>query len=195
MARQPTATGESVIRAASELMAARGYHGTSMRDVAKAVGIQMASLYYYHASKQDLLVHLMRTTLEDLREFVHQSMETAGPDPVDQLEAGLRAHIAFHVERRDDVIITDSELRALDEANLPVILALRDRYEQLIRGAIEAGVAGGQLEKGGRIGIVTTGVMTMCTDVALWYDPDGPLSVDGVADEILRFVMRGLRAG
>jgi AcrR family transcriptional regulator len=111
VARQPSTTGETVTRAASELMAARGYHGTSMRDVAKAVGIQMASLYYYHASKQELLVHLMRTTLEDLRRSVEEAMEGAGPDPIDQLDAGLRAHIAFHVERRDDVIITDSELR------------------------------------------------------------------------------------
>lgn len=181
-------------RAASELMAARGYHGTSMRDVAKAVGIQMASLYYYHASKQELLVHLMRTTLEDLRRSVEEAMEAAGPDPVDQLDAGLRAHIAFHVRRRDDVIITDSELRALEDENRPMILDLRDQYQNLVRGAIERGVERGELE-GGRIGIVTTGVMTMCTDVALWYDPNGPLSVDGVADEILRFVMRGLRAG
>jgi AcrR family transcriptional regulator len=194
VARQPSSTGESVTRAASELMAARGYHGTSMRDVAKAVGIQMASLYYYHASKQELLVHLMRTTLEDLRRSVEEAMEAAGPDPIDQLDAGLRAHIAFHVRRRDDVIITDSELRALEDENRPMILDLRDQYQNLVRGAIERGVERGELE-GGRIGIVTTGVMTMCTDVALWYDPNGPLSVDGVADEILRFVMRGLRAG
>jgi AcrR family transcriptional regulator len=193
VARQPSTTGETVTRAASELMAARGYHGTSMRDVAKAVGIQMASLYYYHASKQELLVHLMRTTLEDLRRSVEEAMEGAGPDPIDQLDAGLRAHIAFHVERRDDVIITDSELRALEDENRPMILDLRDQYQNLVRAAIQRGVERGELE-GGRIGIVTTGVMTMCTDVALWYDPNGPLSVDGVADEILRFVMRGLRA-
>jgi hypothetical protein len=74
-----------------------------------------------------------------------------------------------------------------------MILDLRDQYQNLVRAAIQRGVERGELE-GGRIGIVTTGVMTMCTDVALWYDPNGPLSVDGVADEILRFVMRGLRA-
>jgi AcrR family transcriptional regulator len=174
-------------------MAARGYHGTSMRDVAKAVGIQMATLYYYHASKQDLLVHLMRTTLEDLTEMVQAAMEAAGTDPVEQLEAGLRAHIAFHVERREDVIIADSELRALDEENLPAIVELRDQYEERIRRTIQAGVKKGRFDVG-RIPIVTTGLMTMCTDVALWYDPKGPLTVDRVSDEILGFIMKGLQA-
>jgi AcrR family transcriptional regulator len=164
-----------------------------MRDVARAVGIQMSSLYHYHASKQDLLVHLMRTTLEDLRGAVQEAMEAAGPDPVAELEAGLRAHIAFHVERRDDVIITDSELRALDEDTLAMILELRDRYEDLIRGAINAGIEQGRFQVE-RVGIATTGLFTMCTDVAFWYDPSGPLNVDAVADELVGFIMRGLRA-
>jgi AcrR family transcriptional regulator len=193
VARQAADTGETVIRTASQLMAARGYHGTSMRDVAKEVGIQMSSLYHYHASKQDLLVHLMRTTLDDLRETVQEAMEGAGPDPVAKLDAGLRSHIAFHVERREDVIIADSELRALDEENRPMILELRDRHELLFRTVVEAGVAEGRFEVE-RLGIATTGLMTMCTDVAFWFDPSGPLTIDGVADELVGFIMRGLRA-
>ena len=53
-------TDTAILREAATLIAQRGYHGASMRDLGKAVGLQMASLYHHFGSKQELLVAIMR---------------------------------------------------------------------------------------------------------------------------------------
>src|SRR5205807_1710892 len=82
------------------LMYERGYHGTSLRDVAKVVGVQMSSLYYYHDSKQALLVDIMRTTLIDLGTAVRAALHDAA-GARDRLVAGMRQHGAVLADRRD----------------------------------------------------------------------------------------------
>jgi AcrR family transcriptional regulator len=178
-------TDIAILRAAATLIAERGYHGASMRDLARAVGLQMASLYHHFGSKQELLVAIMREAMADLTTYVSDAIEAAGSDPRGRLAAAIRAHVRFHAERRPEVIVADSELRSLAEPGRAEIVALRDRHQALFRAPIEAiGVP--------EPGIVTTAVITMCTDIATWFRNDGRLDADEVADIFIRLVMAGI---
>ena len=180
-----TGTDSAILRAAAMLIAQRGYHGASMRDLGKAVGLQMASLYHHFGSKQELLVAIMREAMADLTACVTEAVEAAGDEPRAQLTAAMRAHVRFHTEHRPEVIVADAELRALDEPGRSEIIALRDRHQALFRGPVERiGVA--------QPGIVTAGIITMCTDVAMWFSSDGPLAADEVADTYVALVLRGI---
>ena len=180
-----TGTDIAILRAAATLIAERGYHGTSMREIAGAVGLQMASVYHHYGSKQELLVLIMRQAMHDLTGAVSGAVDEAGDDPRDQLAAAMRAHVLFHTERRPEVIVADSELRALEEPGRTEILALRDRHTVLFRDPIAAlGVD--------QPAIVAAAAITMCTDVALWFRPDGALDGDGVADTFIRLILRGI---
>ena len=113
------------------------------------------------------------------------AVDDAGDAPRDQLAAAMRAHVRFHTERRPEVIVADAELRALEEPGRREILDLRDRHTALFRTPIAAlGVA--------QPGIVAAAAITMCTDVALWFRPDGPLDADGVADTFIHLILRGI---
>ena len=70
-------TEQSIYQAAVRLIFERGYHGTSLRAVAGEVGLQMASLYYYFPSKQDLLLQIMRHTMGDLTATVERAIAGA----------------------------------------------------------------------------------------------------------------------
>lgn len=178
-------TDTAILRAAAELIAKRGYHGTSMRDIARAVGLQMASLYHHFGSKQELLVLIMREAMADLTGRVEEAVAQAGDDPRARLVAAIRAHVAVHTEGRAEVFVADAELRALEEAGRAEIIALRDRHQALFRAPIEAlGVA--------QPGIVASAVITMCTDVALWFRSDGPLDADEVADTLVALALGGI---
>jgi len=178
-------TDTAILRAAAALIAERGYHGTSMREIAGAVHLQMASVYHHFGSKQELLVLIMRQAMHDLTGTVSEAVQEAGDDPRDQLAAAMRSHVRFHTERRPEVIVADAELRALEEPGRREILDLRDRHAALFRTPIAAlGVA--------QPGIVTAAAITMCTDVALWFRPDGPLDADGVADTFIHLILRGI---
>jgi AcrR family transcriptional regulator len=178
-------TDVAILRAAAALIAERGYHGASMRDIARAVGLQMASLYHHFGSKQELLVLIMREAMHDLTSCVEASVDAAGDDPGSRLAAAMRAHVRFHTERRPEVIVADAELRALEEPGRTEIVAMRDRHQALFREPIEQlGVA--------QPGVVTSAVVTMCTDVALWYRDGGGLDADGVADTFIGLVFDGI---
>lgn len=179
-------TDTAILRAAAALIAERGYHGASMRDIARAVGLQMASLYHHFGSKQELLVLLMREAMTDLTREVGEAVAGAGDDPRAQLAAAIRAHVGVHAERRPEIFVADAELRALEEPGRAEIVALRDRHQALFRGPIDAlGVA--------QPGVVTSAVITMCTDVALWFRSDGPLDADEVADALVGLALDGIR--
>jgi AcrR family transcriptional regulator len=181
----PASTDVAILRAAAALIAERGYHGASMRDIARAVGLQMASLYHHFGSKQELLVLVMREAMHDLTSCVESAVEAAGADPGDRLAAAIRAHVRFHTERRPEVIVADAELRALEPAGRAEIVALRDRHQALFRAPLEElGVA--------EEGVIASAVVTMCTDVALWFRADGGLDADGVADAFCGLVFDGI---
>ena len=178
-------TDTSILHHSARLMAQRGYHGTSMRDIAAAVGLQMASLYHHFASKQDLLVVIMRTAMHELTGRVSDAVEQAGPSPTDRLAAAIKEHVRVHVESRPEMIVTDAELRSLEAEGRGEIIALRDAHTRLFREPItEMGVS--------QPGVIASAVITMCTDVALWFRPDGALDVDGVADTFVTFTLHGV---
>jgi AcrR family transcriptional regulator len=185
-------TEEVVYEAAVELMAARGYHGTSLRDVARAVGVQMSSLYYYFPSKQAMLLAIMRRTMREMQGFVEPAIRDAG-SPREQLAAGIRAHVLFHGDRRRETLVTDSEIRALEPEGRDEIVGLRDRYGALFRDVLEAGREEGAFAFGDAH-VATNALMTMCAGVAVWYRPDGPLTLQEIADTFAQLVIGGVSA-
>ncbi len=182
-----TGTDVAILRAAAALIAQRGYHGTSMRDIARAVGLQMASLYHHYGSKQELLVLIMRGAMHDLTGAVQEAVDAAGPAPRERLAAAMRAHVRVHAEGRPDVAVADAELRALEEPYRAEVIALRDAHTDIFRAPLAAlGIA--------HPSIVAAAVITMCTDVGLWFRPDGTLDADGVADTYIDLVLHGIGA-
>ena len=185
-------TGDAICRAAVDLMFERGYHGTSLRDVAKAVGVQMSSLYYYYPGKQALLVDVMRTTLTDLIAEVGAAIDHA-PDPRAKLIAGMRAHVMFHAERRKENFIADSEIRSLEPGERPAIIALRDAYERLFCAVLAQGRSDGVFEVAD-VRVALTALLAMTNGVATWYRPRGRLALTDVADQYCALLLGGIGA-
>lgn len=175
-------TGRGIYEAAVRLIFERGYHGTSQRAIADAVGLQMSSLYHYFPSKQDLLVEIMARSMQDLISAVGQAVAGADNEgPEERLRIAIRGHILFHADRRQEAFILDSELRALEPAGRSSVIRLRDQYEQIFADILRQGTAEGVFRiPDCKIAIFM--LMAMCTGVAVWYRPDGRLSLETVAD-------------
>ncbi len=185
-------TGETVYQAAVDLMYERGYHGTSLRDVARAVGVQMSSLYYYHESKQALLVAIMERTTADLIAVVAEAMDAAS-SPRERLIAGMRAHVLFHATRRKENFIADSEIRSLEPAERKAIVAMREQYEQLFAQVLEDGRASGAFVELDAP-VTLAGLFAMLNGVAVWYRPRGRLSLEQIADQYCAIFLNGVAA-
>ena len=124
-------------RQAARLFAEKGYHGTSIGDVAAAMGVQKGSVYTYITSKQDLLYETMREGAEAF----HAGLD-AIPDELpatEKVRLALRSHLRVVADQLDVATVFVQEWRYLEGERREEILAERRRYEDRIRGLFREG--------------------------------------------------------
>jgi len=164
-----------------------GYHGTSVRALADAVGMEAASLYHHFPSKQKLLAELFDRTMDELLEGLQQALASDGGHE-QRLRKAVRFHVLYHIDRQDEAFVSHSELRSLSAPSLKRINAKRDRYEHMLRSFLEAGVKAGEFAIKD-VPIMTIAILTMCSGVSAWFAPRGRLGADEVADEYAEIVL------
>lgn len=189
-AASPTAA--RIVEAATNQFFARGFHGASMKDLAAEAGVRSATLYYHFPNKEQILVEIMRTTLDDLIATVRAGVASE-PDPVAALRAAVTTHIHFHVAHHREVFLCDAELRALSPEARSNVVALRDEYEEIFRAILRAGRDAGLLMVPD-VHLVTRSLLASCSGVAFWFRPDGAMTVDEVAAAYVALFLRALSA-
>lgn len=188
MAQEPASTAERVHAAALALFAERGYHGTGIRQLAERAGLSSASLYHYMGTKEELLVALMRSSLDHLvREGERITGEVA--DPRERLLALVALHVRTHAASPDQTRVVDDEVRALSPEARAEVVALRDRYESLWQQTLEAGAAAGAFAPE-RLAVVRRALLEMCSGVARWWTPAGELDLDALAEQYGAMALR-----
>jgi len=170
-------TGPRIRAAALQLFARHGYAAVSMRQIAREVGVQAGALYNYTPDKQSMLFRLMQGHMEEL--LAAWSQEEPRDGAMAGLEAFVRFHIRFHLERPDAVFIAYMELRNLSPDNFARIEELRGEYEAALEGILKAGVEEGVFHVPDTK-IVTLAVIAMLTGVNTWYRSGGRLSLGEV---------------
>jgi AcrR family transcriptional regulator len=126
---------------AGELMAAKGYDGTSMRDIASAVGMLPGSLYYHFESKEALFLALHQRVVAVMEARVSAALAAAddsGFGPWDRLEAAATAHLEGLIETGNLVAIVSPEFLGEREGISAQIRLERRRYEQIFRDLFSA---------------------------------------------------------
>jgi TetR/AcrR family transcriptional regulator, cholesterol catabolism regulator len=130
-------------REAARLFAEKGYHGTSIGDLAKALGVQKASLYAHIQSKQDLLYETMR----DGAAAFHAALDAIPEElpAVEKIRLALRGHLRVVADQLDVATVFVREWRYLEGERREEILAERRRYEERVRGLFREGRELGEL--------------------------------------------------
>lgn len=183
-------TAEAIRAAGLELIFERGYEAVSLRQLAAAVGIQSGSLYNHIQSKQDLLVTLVVQHLTDLLDAVDDAV--AGFEhPAEALRAFVRFHLMYHMQRKREIHIVNSELRSLAPENRAKVVELRRAYEQRLLAILQKmpGNAGADPHT---LRVTTFAIIAMLTGVANWYRPDGSLGPEELVRIHTELVFNGL---
>ncbi|AXY49934.1 MULTISPECIES: TetR/AcrR family transcriptional regulator [Rhodococcus] len=114
---------QAILDSALRNMNERGYHGTSMRDIARDADITVASIYHHFKSKQEILQDIMTRALHDAIAMTRGALLRAGGLPDAQLQALVRAWVMFHTARQLDALVGATELRSLNEAGRRLAVA------------------------------------------------------------------------
>jgi AcrR family transcriptional regulator len=190
--RRGPETREAIHQAAIELFARLGYHATSMRAIASAAGIRPAAIYHWYDGKEAILIELQDDFMARLTERVLAATERY-ERPALRLAAAVREHVVFHGLHTRAAFVTDSEIRALTDEPRAALIAKRDDYQAMFGAMIRDGIRDGSLRVTDAA-IATYAILLQCTGVALWFDADGPLNLDQVAELHVELVLGSVGA-
>jgi AcrR family transcriptional regulator len=181
---------DQMLDAAAELFSARGYHGTSIRDIAAATGILPGSLYAHIRSKEDLLYDIVVRAAEQFLTGVRIVVGRAG-SPEEKLKKAMRSHVGVVAHAREEARVFLEEWQALQEPRRSEVRELRDAYEALWDGLIREGIESGRLRDVDPT-LSRLLVLSAANWTYTWYDPAGPLTPNEIADRFTGLLLDGL---
>ncbi|SBT43609.1 transcriptional regulator, TetR family [Micromonospora narathiwatensis] len=185
----PPGTRGRILQAALKLFAEYGFHGASIRDIARVVGINSATLYAHYPGKEHLLAELIRLGHEELRHRLGEAYAGAGDDPAAQLAALVRAQVLVHTDHPLLALVANHELHALSPERAAPALALREEARQLLGAVLERGAASGAFDVGD-VALTGIAIGSLGMRVANWFGPDQPYTREQVADAFVGFALR-----
>ncbi|HWG23408.1 MAG TPA: TetR/AcrR family transcriptional regulator [Actinospica sp.] len=163
------ASARRLLVAAVDAFAARGYHGTSTRDIADRAGLSPAGVYVHFASKEDLFY---RITLVGHQRTLHNAVlavqEVGDGGPAARLHAVIEAQTTWQARHHTTARVVEYDLPCLSPEHYEEVSALRREITALVRGILHEGVRAGVFDVPNVDG-TTLALLSMVTDVARWY--------------------------
>ena len=179
-----------LVVAAVEAFAERGYHATTTRDIAGRAGMSPAALYIHYKTKEELLYQISRVGHLLTLGLLTEARDAEG-GPARRLAAAVRSFVRWHARHHTTGRVVQYELGALSPEHYAEIVELRRETERIFGSIIAEGVACGEFDVPDAAG-TTLAVLSLCIDVARWFNPAGRRSPDQVgalyADLVARMV-------
>jgi AcrR family transcriptional regulator len=176
-------------RQAARLFAEKGYHGTSIGDLAEAMGVQKGSLYAHIDSKAGLLWEVAR----DGAAAFHAALDSIPDDlkATEKIRQALRAHLSVIAEQLDIATVFIREWRYLEGERREEFLAERRRYEDRFRAFFREGRELGELRTDLDDGTATLLALSAANWAYTWLRPGG--DTDELADRFYAVLLDGMR--
>jgi TetR/AcrR family transcriptional regulator, cholesterol catabolism regulator len=180
---------EELTRTAARLFAERGFHGTSMGDLAEAMGVRKGSLYSLTGSKQELL----RETLRQGAGAFHAALDAVPEDApaVDRIRLALKGHLHVVSEQLEVATVFTREWRYLEGSARDEFVAERRRYEERVRMLFREGVERGELRADLDVGAAALLVLSAANWAYTWLTPGR--DTDELADRFAAILLDGVR--
>lgn len=182
---------EEIERAAGRLFWERGYHQTSVSDIAEAVGLSKPTLYHYINAKRDLLHAIAARTIRAFNEDLERRIEAGGTAP-ETLTGWVRDHVMRITSERETVAVLLREARDLDGDAKREIQDLSERYVASVVRLIRMGIAQGAFRPLPDPEATALFFLGSLNWMHTWYRPDGRLSAEAIANLLSGVFLRSL---
>lgn len=192
---EPTSTGHSredqLLDIARRLFANRGFHATSLRDIAEEAKITKAALYYHFPNKDELYERVVIQSLDALVQMVAADVARA-KTPTDRVRAFMHSSAHFLDEHREHWLAGANAFREAGQTERRgVALHLRDTYEKLLRRCVSEGIEAGEFREVDAA-MTTRFLLSGLNYVTRWHSPSGKLTVKEVMGQFVDMALLGL---
>jgi len=185
----PKGTPGRILLAGLRLFAELGFHGTSIRDLGGAAGINSATLYAHFPSKEHILAELVLLGHEEMLRRLRRAVVGSSADPVDRLRALVAAHVSVHTDFPLLALVANAELHALSAERAAPALALRTEAQELALGVVQHGVDAGVFHVPD-VWLATAAISAMGVRVASWFGAGQPYDREQVVETYAEFATR-----
>lgn len=178
------------LTAAKDAFHARGFHGTTIRDIAARAAVSLPTLYYHHDNKQGILVALLEASMTSVLQRVRQAI-AAADSPAAQLSNAVEA-IVLHMTADLELASVAMEVRYLDPDNphRQRYVDMRSEVEDILDDILQRGIADGSFAIPGDRRDVLRYLLGACQEVTTWYSPAGSRSPGDVAESYAAISLR-----
>ncbi len=190
VAPAPANKNEEILATAVRIFKEKGYHATSMQNIADAVGLQKGSLYHYLSSKEDLLFQVFERASGELTQQLKDILAANDPSVI-KVRRAIQAHLIQLCNQIDIFSVYLSERRALNTRHYAKVRAEGELQARLIEKIIQQGVASGELATADSK-IAAHAILGMCNWLHQWYSPGGRLTPEEIAKIFGDMVVDGL---
>jgi AcrR family transcriptional regulator len=184
---------DDILANARELFERKGFANTSINDIAQACGIRRENVYYYYPSRGDILLDLVRPNNQLLVDGMARII-AANVSPVAKLFLALQHHVKLFDRVALDTVtvglrgIAHDDRLSVHKEVKPLYKGYEDRWVELITEGADAGV----LRRMENPKLVVFAILGMCNWLTHWYDPTGPVTLDGIVDVFFDLIAGGL---
>jgi AcrR family transcriptional regulator len=179
---------EEILRSAAQVIAEKGYHGTTMEDIAAKLLMTKGSMYYYFKNKDDLLYHchqmIMEISLERIEVVVNSNM-----DPSDKLRNAIKGHILLATSEKAMFMVMDKPNQNFTDFQLKEVLDLRKKYSHYFDRILNEGIEK-QVFDSLNIRMVRMIILGALNWIQEWYKHGGPQSAEEISEEFANYLLK-----
>lgn len=181
---------DELLAKAAELFQKKGYHATTMKDIAAELQILPGSLYHHIDSKQSLLQEIMGRGIEALLQQV-RPVVLSQKSATEKLKTIIAINIQAIAEQPAVLTVFLHEMKSLPMAKRGEQIKLRDEYNHLVKQVIEEGIQSGEFRPI-HANMTTFAIFGMVNWLYTWYRPTGSLTPTQITDQFVTLIMHGL---
>jgi AcrR family transcriptional regulator len=178
-----------ILHAALRAFREKGFHGTTLDDIATHVGVRKTALYHYFPDKQAILHECHRESLGELQRILSETRAIRGASP--KLAHVIREHVRVMTETLQGSPLA-FEVTSFSPARQRAMIRDRDRYEHGVRRIIERGIRSGELRRVDAK-LAAFAILGAINWIARWYRPEGELHARELGEAFVAQLLDGLR--
>lgn len=180
---------EQILHAALRAFREKGYHATTLEDIARRLGIRKTALYHYFPDKEAILYECHRDSLLEVSRLVRDARRRFAT-PTERLGYVIREHVRVMTDTLEGSPLA-FEVTALSPQHQRRVIALRDAYEQDLRQIVEDGLRQGEFQPVDPK-VAAFAILGAINWIARWYRPDGPIHAPELGEQFSAHLVGGL---
>lgn len=179
---------EEILRSAAAVFAEKGYHGTTMEEVATKLLMTKGSMYYYFKNKDDLLYHchqmIMGKSIATMEEIIKSPLSAK-----EKLENAIKAHIKLATSEKSMFMVMDKPNQHFTDEYLKEILESRTEYAQYFDDILLEGIKNKEFQEI-EIKMIRMIILGALNWIQEWYNPQGEKTSDEISDAFANYLLK-----